>query len=132
MNTPTNRDMERLAENGPAIAPPVLKDCPFCGDKAMRHSSRGLAFYVWCEGCACSTDAERCDADAIDAWNKRAKPADCGVIEAMLAYPSVNEFVRTKEAEVELLWKHIAQITNQTDPAWAITLAKQFIKERES
>lgn len=54
-----------------------------------------------------------------------------GVIEVMIRNPNVDSFVREKEIEVERLWKRIRDIASQSDPAWAVQMAKQLIAERE-
>lgn len=57
---------------------------------------------------------------------------DYCVIEIMIRNRQVDEFVREKEREVEGLWSRIRAMANQTDPAWALKLAKDAIAEREA
>lgn len=57
---------------------------------------------------------------------------DYCVIEVMIRNPNVDSFVREKEAEVEGLWARIRTIAGQTDPEWALKLAKQAVAEREA
>lgn len=116
MNTPTNRDMDCLTENGPAIAPPVLKSCPFCEEGKRLNIGPGSAqhtTFVMCMRCGGSGPNSWGHEDnapyAVAAWNKRPKPKDHGVIEAMLAFPSVNEFVRDKEKEIMRLVRRLRE-----------------------
>lgn len=126
-------------------APASLDSCKLCGGRAefgevtdKDHPDFGGHFIACTNAmCQCCVGLRYASGDdprplLAEQWNRRAAlpKADLCVIEAMLAYPSVDSFVREKEAEVEGLWKRIAQIANQTDPAWSLKLAVQFIEER--
>ena len=48
-----------------------LKTCPFCGGDAALQSAINIAFWVKCEECGASTQAECSAAAAIQRWNHR-------------------------------------------------------------
>ena len=52
----------------------LLKDCPFCGDKAVIGEGADHA-YVTCRNCACATPVCSTVEQAIDIWNTRATDA---------------------------------------------------------
>ena len=47
--------------------------CPFCGGEAKTVLLGVKEFAVHCYGCSVETDAYTTEADAIAAWNRRAK-----------------------------------------------------------
>lgn len=94
-------------------SPVSLDACKLCGGKAefgevtdRDHPDFGGHFIACTNArCQCCVGLRYAGGDdphplLAEQWNRRAKLEDHGVIEAMLAYPSVNEFVRNKEREI--------------------------------
>lgn len=50
-----------------------LKRCPFCGGKAQ-HIADGGDHWVECKDCKTTSKFYHPEAEAIDAWNRRASP----------------------------------------------------------
>ena len=52
----------------------IIETCPFCGGNAALQSAINIAFWVKCEECGASTQAECSAAAAIQRWNHRYTP----------------------------------------------------------
>ena len=52
-----------------------LKPCPLCGhsDIRMRQNDTKDVWYIFCNGCGCSTGGDVVRDMAIAAWNRRVK-----------------------------------------------------------
>jgi len=58
-----------------------LKPCPFCGGPGTLHAPRGaLGAWISCAGCGLEgpTETGVTEADATEAWNRRATPSAGG------------------------------------------------------
>lgn len=54
-----------------------LKPCPFCGGEARIHFSVwGDSYYAKCCKCLAETKVHQTEAEAIEAWNRRASDAE--------------------------------------------------------
>lgn len=54
-----------------------LKPCPFCGGEAFAHmlgNEIAKGYYIACDECGAKTIVFGYEADAIEAWNRRAEP----------------------------------------------------------
>lgn len=75
---------------GPPPESAHLLPCPFCGGHARPSSRNGLTFFIECQTSYCAiVGPERCAADAVSAWNRRAaltiNPDDPKQVAAVMA-----------------------------------------------
>lgn len=54
----------------------IIETCPFCGGDAALQSAINIAFWIKCEECGASTQAECSAAAAIQRWNHRYTPTE--------------------------------------------------------
>ena len=52
-----------------------LKPCPFCGGDAFADNGPAHIWYVQCQECLIDGVLKPTKAEAIEAWNRRAQPA---------------------------------------------------------
>ena len=65
-----------MTSTPPALVPPPLRSCPFCGGKAEKHhgpwDQNNVQWWIRCEGChARTTGYVGSSAYAVECWNRR-------------------------------------------------------------
>ena len=68
-------EMIKINSRNPAMNKP-LKPCPFCGGKADILPTPDNEYFAWCERCESTSADYATEKLAIEAWNRRASPAE--------------------------------------------------------
>ncbi len=110
------------------LLPVELKGCPFCGESDVEAYRRPLSvvWHVYCTACEIHGHGEPSEADAIAAWNTRAKPTPVSgtdAVEVTQAYIKLWESGDVNPPDWDggdvfcgdLVWRPLSEIRNRFD-----------------
>ena len=92
-----------------------LKPCPFCGGEAVILAGFEEHIWIFCEECKAEISAHTTEAEAIEAWNKRAEqPAIVGIDGQKLIEELKNETYSINENDYEDYWQGVLEGLNRS------------------